>query len=71
MKKNQKMSTCNRLDLETLESRPVMLKILPEHCIWRLQSWTLVMAIEEKPLASLEFSFQGGGRRGNEDSVLN
>ena len=26
------MSTCNRLDLETLGSRPVMLKILPQHC---------------------------------------
>ena len=33
MKKIQKMSTCNRLDLETPGSRPVMLQILPEHCL--------------------------------------
>ena len=27
------MSTCNRLDLQTLGSQPVMLKNLPEHCV--------------------------------------
>ena len=26
------MSTCNRLDLQTLGSQPVMPKILPDHC---------------------------------------
>ena len=42
MKKNRKnMSTCDRLDLETLESPPVMLKILPRH-LW----WTDLYAVE-------------------------
>ena len=27
------MSTCNRLDLQTLESQPIMLRNLPDHCI--------------------------------------
>ena len=31
VKENQKMSTCNRLDLETLGSRPIMPKNLPGH----------------------------------------
>jgi len=26
------MSTCNRLDLQTLGSQPIMPKTLPEHC---------------------------------------
>jgi hypothetical protein len=32
MKKNRKMSTCNRLDWETLGSPPIMSKFLPGHC---------------------------------------
>ena len=28
----RKMSTCNRLDLQTLGSQPVMPKNLPDHC---------------------------------------
>ena len=31
-KKNQKVSTCNQVDLETLESRLIMPKNLPVHC---------------------------------------
>ena len=31
MKTNQKVSTCIRLDLETLGSRPILPKILPGH----------------------------------------
>ena len=31
IRKNQKMSTCNRLALQTLGSRPVLVKILPKH----------------------------------------
>ena len=30
-KENQRMSTCNRLDLQTLESQPITPKILPNH----------------------------------------
>jgi hypothetical protein len=30
-KENRRMSTCNRLDLQTLGSQPVMPKILPDH----------------------------------------
>jgi hypothetical protein len=33
MKEHRKMSTCNRLDLETLGSWLVILKILPKHCV--------------------------------------
>ena len=33
VKENRRMSTCNRLDLQTLGSQPVMLKILPDHCL--------------------------------------
>jgi hypothetical protein len=28
------MSTCNRLDLQTLGSQPIMPKNLPEHCLY-------------------------------------
>ena len=31
IKGNRRMSTCNRLDLQTLGSQPVMPKILPDH----------------------------------------
>ena len=31
IKENRRMSTCNRLDLQTLGSRPVMPKNLPDH----------------------------------------
>ena len=31
IKENRRMSTCNRLDLETLESQPIMPKNLPHH----------------------------------------
>jgi hypothetical protein len=31
IKENQKMSTCHRLDLQTLISQPIMPKILPNH----------------------------------------
>ena len=31
IKENRKMSTCNRLDLQTLESQLIMPKNLPEH----------------------------------------
>ena len=34
MKKNQKITMRNWLDLETLGSRPVMLKNLPGQCYW-------------------------------------
>jgi hypothetical protein len=32
IKENRRMSTCNRLDLQTLGSKPIMLKNLPDHC---------------------------------------
>ena len=32
MKENRRMSTCNRLDLQTLGSQPIMSKNLPHHC---------------------------------------
>ena len=35
MKENRRMSTCNRLDLQTLESQPVMPKNLPDHWLER------------------------------------
>ena len=31
IKKNRRMSTCNRLDLQTLGSQPIMPKNLPDH----------------------------------------
>ena len=31
IKENRRMSTCNRLDLQTLESQPIMPKNLPNH----------------------------------------
>jgi hypothetical protein len=31
MKENRRMSTCNRLDLHTLGSQPIMPKNLPDH----------------------------------------
>ena len=32
IKQNRRMSTCNRLDLQTLGSRPVVPKTLPNQC---------------------------------------
>ena len=32
IKENRRMSTCNRLDLQTLGSQPIMPKNLPDHC---------------------------------------
>jgi hypothetical protein len=32
IKENRRMSTCNRLDVQTLGSLPIMLKNLPDHC---------------------------------------
>ena len=32
LKENRRMWTCNRLDLQTLESQPVMPKNVPDHC---------------------------------------
>ncbi len=32
MKESRRMSTCNLLDLQTLESQPILPKILPDHC---------------------------------------
>ena len=32
VKENRRMSTCNRLNLQTLGSQPVMPKNLPDHC---------------------------------------
>ena len=32
IKENRRMSACNRLDLQTLGSHPVMPKNLPDHC---------------------------------------
>ena len=32
MKENRRMSTCNRLDLQTLGSQPVVPKNLSDHC---------------------------------------
>ena len=34
IKENRRMSTCNRLDLQTLGSPPVMHKNLLDHCVW-------------------------------------
>ena len=36
IQENQRMSTCNRLDLQTLGSRPIVPKNLPDH--WSLCS---------------------------------
>ena len=38
IKENQRMSTCNRWDLQTLRSQPIMPKILPDHCydLWMI-----------------------------------
>jgi hypothetical protein len=38
VKETQRMSTCNRLDLQTLGSQPIMPKILPDH--WSSPSFT-------------------------------
>ena len=40
------MSICNRLEMETLRSRPIMPKNLPQHCnhlliLWYTQLWPL------------------------------
>ena len=32
IKENRRMSTCNRLDLQTLGSQPIMPKNLSNHC---------------------------------------
>ena len=45
IKENRMMSTCNRLDLQTLGSQPIMPKNLPNHwlvlCRWCLQ-WNMM-----------------------------
>jgi hypothetical protein len=39
VKKNRKMSTCNRLDLQRLGSQPIMPKNLPDH-------WMPILSLE-------------------------
>ena len=34
IKENRRMSTCNRLNLKTVGSQPIMPKNLPNHCPW-------------------------------------
>ena len=36
VKENRRMSTCNRLDLQTLGSQPVMPKKIPQSLLWSL-----------------------------------
>ena len=36
IKENQRMSTCNQLDLQTLGSQPVMPKNLPDHWLGQI-----------------------------------
>jgi hypothetical protein len=47
MKENQRMSTCNRLDLQTLGSQPVMPKNLPDH--WAKPSQPLSRLPRKEP----------------------
>ena len=49
------MSTCNRLNLQTLGSQPVMPKNLPDHCSKR---------VDFGVLRTLLTSWQGTGRAG-------
>ena len=37
VKKNQRMSACKRLELQTLGSQPIMPKNIPDHCSGSLQ----------------------------------
>ena len=39
LKENRRMSTCNRLDLQTLGSQPVIPKKLPDHWCSSLSVW--------------------------------
>jgi hypothetical protein len=43
--KNRKMSACDRLDLETFGSQPIMPKYLPGHCfqICNLRRWIMLL----------------------------
>ena len=38
------MSTCNRLDLQTLGSQPTMPKNLPDHCMESMTQWEVEVA---------------------------
>ena len=51
MKENRRMSTCNRLDLQTLGSQPVMPKNLPDHWLELLLLLLLlrVLSVISKP----------------------
>ena len=44
IKENRRISTCNRLDLQTLGSQLIMLKNLPDHCIEREPNKLLAIA---------------------------
>ena len=39
IKKTRRMSTCNRLDLQTLGSQPVMPTNLPNHWLYQVQKY--------------------------------
>ena len=53
-KKNRRMSTCNRLDLQTLGSQPVMPKNLPDHCLpsTKINSYMKTPSRNHKPIKS-------------------
>jgi hypothetical protein len=50
IKENRRMSTCNRLDLETLGSQPIVPKNLPNHCFGGVFGdgfWTLSFGLSQ------------------------
>ena len=48
IKKNRRMPTCNRLDLQTLGSQPIMSNNLPDHCFRSVMAddvWSMVARV--------------------------
>jgi hypothetical protein len=43
--KNRRMSTCNRLDLQTIGSQPIMPKILLDHRVQRISRFSQVLLV--------------------------
>jgi hypothetical protein len=53
IKENRRMSTCNRLDLQTLGSQPMMPKNLPDHC-FSISMAVAIWRVPEKSPTALE-----------------
>jgi hypothetical protein len=68
LKENRRLSTCNRLDLQTLGSQPFMPKNLPDHCL-NLDAKVLNMGSKQCSSLKCAHAFQCEGLQNNHTSL--